>query len=101
MKHGGGLPPNNAASAAKRKQTMALEFDITTRNGPVQAQGTVDGIVPFHFEDHGDHWTARIGGHWQHTEPQPTAPGPRRMAEARRNIYRALALFRSQAKRQA
>ncbi|MGP3699707.1 hypothetical protein [Rhodobacter sp. NSM] len=78
---------------------MALEFDIMTGNGPVEAKGTVDGMLPFHFEDHGDHWIARIGRHWQHTEPQPAAAGTQPIADARRNIYRAVALFRSQAKR--
>ena len=74
---------------------MALKFNIASDSSPVQAIGVIDDALPFHYQDHGDHWIVSIGvgvRTWIHHEREP---GGVTACEVRGNIYKAVAEYRN------
>lgn len=77
---------------------MALKVKILEENNKIVANGLLDGILPFRFEDFGDRWSVRIGKSWQHIERERHSAGHPKLVEARNKIYGAVARFRTEFK---
>ena len=74
---------------------MALELQFPTTHVPAHLKGTIDGIVPVQFIDHGDSWELQIGDTWRHRTPHDLPAHERRPGAIRTAIYGAVARYRN------
>ena len=74
---------------------MALKLTLPKTNLPARAEGTIDGIVPVRFEDHGDRWSLQIGSDWHYEVPHDLPPARRTGRAIVLSIYHAVSCYRN------
>lgn len=74
---------------------MSLKLHLPETDIPHHAEGVIDGIVPVHFEDHGDRWSIKIGADFAYEAPHDRPATRRTVGSLRTAIYHAVSIYRN------